>query len=224
MVSWSTGLKLGLGTGNKEFALMESDQIGDWSWVVFRKAQSWAHYFSWYLLMISNLMFWAPSTSLRTIPICLVEWLVWRTVWNCRRTHCANGQTDGSCLLTLKCKVLHLGGKNPCYSYTTNGHQLEELKSEKDLGVVISQDLKVFEQCQQAYTKANSMLGLLKRSITIKDRQVMLQLYKSLVRPHLEFCSSAWSPHYQKDKALLEKVQHRFTRLVTGLKSFVLQW
>jgi len=47
----------------------------------------------------------------------------------------------------------------------------------------------------------------------------MTQLYKSLVRPHLEYCSSAWSPHYQKDKALLERVQHRFTRLLPGMKS-----
>jgi len=35
---------------------------------------------------------------------------------------------------------------------------------------------------------------------------MMIQLYKSLVRPHLEYCSPAWNPHYVKDKALWEKV------------------
>ena len=40
----------------------------------------------------------------------------------------------------------------------------------------------------------------------------------SLVRLHLEYCSPAWSPHYQKDKQLLEKVQHRFMRLFPDLK------
>ena len=44
----------------------------------------------------------------------------------------------------------------------------------------------------------------------------MTNLYKSLVRPHLEQCVSVWSPHYQKDKELLEKVQHRFARMIEG--------
>jgi len=47
----------------------------------------------------------------------------------------------------------------------------------------------------------------------------MINLYKSLVRPHLEQCVSVWSPHYQKDKELLERVQHRFTRMFEGFSS-----
>ena len=46
----------------------------------------------------------------------------------------------------------------------------------------------------------------------------MLRLYKSLVRPHLEFCISAWTLYYSKDKHLLERVQHRFTRMIPGLR------
>ena len=48
----------------------------------------------------------------------------------------------------------------------------------------------------------------------------MLQLYKSLVRPHIDYCTVAWSPYYVKDKVLLEKVQRRFTRMVPGMKEF----
>ena len=40
----------------------------------------------------------------------------------------------------------------------------------------------------------------------------------TLVRPHLEYCYSAWSPHYLKDKECLERVQHRFTRLFKEFK------
>jgi len=40
-----------------------------------------------------------------------------------------------------------------------------------------------------------------------------------MVRSHLEYCSSAWSLHYQKDKKLLEKVQHHFTRLFADLRN-----
>jgi len=38
-------------------------------------------------------------------------------------------------------------------------------------------------------------------------------------RPHLEYCSPAWTPHFKKDKQLLERVQCRFTRMLPGLKS-----
>jgi len=53
----------------------------------------------------------------------------------------------------------------------------------------------------------------------VKTPEVMVNLYKTLVCPHLEYCISAWSPYYQKDKKLFEKVQHRFTRMITSLKS-----
>jgi len=46
-----------------------------------------------------------------------------------------------------------------------------------------------------------------------------VNLYKSLERPHLEQCVSVWSRHYQKDKELLERVQHRFTRMTEGFPS-----
>jgi len=39
-----------------------------------------------------------------------------------------------------------------------------------------------------------------------------------LVRPHLEYCTTAWSPHCLKDRKLLQKIQRRFTRIVPGLQ------
>jgi len=63
------------------------------------------------------------------------------------------------------------------------------------------------------------MLGVINRSIVYKTAEIMLNLYKSLVRPHLEYCTVAWSPHYVKDKELLERVQRRFTRMIPELKA-----
>jgi len=57
------------------------------------------------------------------------------------------------------------------------------------------------------------MLGLISRVIKYKNPTVLINLYKSLVRPHLEYCSVAENPHYTKDTTLLEQDQHRFTRL-----------
>jgi len=45
----------------------------------------------------------------------------------------------------------------------------------------------------------------------------MLSLYKTLVRPHVEYCVSAWSPYYKKDEELLEKVQRRFTKVIVNM-------
>ena len=53
----------------------------------------------------------------------------------------------------------------------------------------------------------------------MRSTETMINLYKTMVRPHLEYCVSAWSPHYIKDRLLLEKVQHRFTRLLPGFRS-----
>ena len=46
----------------------------------------------------------------------------------------------------------------------------------------------------------------------------MLSLYKSLVRPHVEYCISAWNQHYKKDKELIEKVQRRFTKMINNME------
>ena len=72
--------------------------------------------------------------------------------------------------------------------------------------------------CVHQYVKANRMLGLLRRTFKTRSKPVLLKMYKSVVHPHLEYCSSVWSAYYKKDKELLEKIQHRFTRLFKELR------
>ena len=117
-----------------------------------------------------------------------------------------------------KCKVMHLGKGNRKYEYYMNGQELEVVQEEKDLGILVSDNLKSSGQCLVAYKKANQALGMIKRTITYKHQTILLDLYKTLVRPYLEYCTPAWSPHYRKDIQLLEKVQHRFTRMISNVK------
>ena len=63
------------------------------------------------------------------------------------------------------------------------------------------------------------MSGLIKRTIDNKNKEVMLRLYKSLVHPHDDYCSSAWSPHYVKNKIQVEKVQRRFTKMIPEMRN-----
>ena len=96
---------------------------------------------------------------------------------------------------TEKCKVMHIGSCSIQRQYCMANQQLDVVNQEKDLGVTISSDLKVSLQCKQAYNKASRILGLINRTIEYRETTILLRLYKSLVRPHLEYCVPAWSPH-----------------------------
>jgi len=57
-------------------------------------------------------------------------------------------------------------------------------------------------------SKANKILGMIKHSFSDRSKDIVIPLYKSLVRPHLEYCNQIWNPHYIKDIKLAEGVQH----------------
>jgi len=72
------------------------------------------------------------------------------------------------------------------------GSELFEVNYEKDLGVWVSSDMKCSKQCLYAFNNATRVVGMIKRTIRFKDIRVILSLYKTLVRPYVEYCSSAW--------------------------------
>jgi len=63
------------------------------------------------------------------------------------------------------------------------------------------------------------MLGEIKRNFTDRSKETIMPLYKSLVRPHLEYCVPIWSPYYRKDIELVEGVQRRATKLIDGVRN-----
>ena len=78
--------------------------------------------------------------------------------------------------------------------------------------------MKCSKQCMYACNKARKVLGMIKRTIRFKDTRLTLSLYKSLVRPHVEYFISAWNPQYKKDKELIEKVEKRFTEMINNME------
>jgi len=117
-----------------------------------------------------------------------------------------------------KCKVMHIGYRNPQSQYFLQGKALESTDSEKDLGVVITSDLKFSKQCIAVEKKAQKLLGYIKRQFGYRNKEIVLSLYNSLVRPHLEYAVQFWNPSYRKDITRLERVQARATKLIPELR------
>lgn len=113
-----------------------------------------------------------------------------------------------------KCVVMHFGNSNKFFEYEINGRKLKTATVERDLGVLISSDGRQSEQCIKAANTANKVLGMIKRNIKSRRKDIIVRLYKTLVRPHLEYCVQAWCPYQKKDIEILERVQRRATRMI----------
>ena len=120
-----------------------------------------------------------------------------------------------------KCKVMHAGTNNPKHKYFLDGMELPEIKSEKDLGVLVSDSLSWQPHIDAIVKKANSCVAWVLRSVISRSPKVMLQIFKSMIRPHLEYCVQLWSPlpaHGSWATILaIENVQRTFTRAIDGL-------
>ena len=115
-----------------------------------------------------------------------------------------------------KCKVMHVGSKNPNREYKLNDMFLDTSDHEKDLVVIIDDKLKFRAQAAAAIKKANQTLGIIKKSYTSRDAVTISTLYKAMVRHHLEYGNAIWGPFSQSDKNSVESVQRKATKLIDG--------
>ena len=126
------------------------------------------------------------------------------------------------CFNTTKCKyMLITRKKRPMHppAILINGMPIDMVDSYKYLGLLISSDLSWSHHIDSICGKARKILGLLYRRFSHDaEPYALLQLYLSLVRPHLEYRSQVWDPHLQKDINQLEGVQ-KF-----GLRICARQW
>ena len=104
-----------------------------------------------------------------------------------------------------KCKVMHVGGRNRGFKYKMAGQDLGETELEKDLGVLVSDNLKPSAHCSKAAKKANAVLGQITRAFHYRTKHVLAKLFKAFVRPVLEYAVAVWSPWTEGDCKVLEK-------------------
>ena len=84
----------------------------------------------------------------------------------------------------------------------------------------MSRDLSWSNHVDAIVNKANKVVGLLKRTVGSKNREIFSMLYKSLVRPIREYACPVWSPYLVKDKLAIEKVQRRASRESLSVKNY----
>ncbi len=89
---------------------------------------------------------------------------------------------------------------------------------ERDLGVTIDDGLTFRQHVSQSTAKANRIVGIIRRSFDHLTESMFITLFKSLVRPILEYGHSVWNPHSKQLCRDVEDVQRRATRLLSSFK------
>ena len=125
-----------------------------------------------------------------------------------------------------KCKVMHVGrgAARSTHVYSMTDHTTDETETlqvthlERDLGVLVSDDLKLAAQCRAAAAKANWKFGIFKKAFVSRSERLWQVLYKTHIRPHLEHAIQAWSPYLRGDIAVLERVQRRVCNHMPSVK------
>ena len=115
----------------------------------------------------------------------------------------------------LKCFILHLGPDHSYGDYYLDGVQILPNTTVKDLGVTMDCYLKFHKHTNLTVTKAN--LGLIRKTFNCREPDMITKLFKSLIRPILEYGNLIWGPHYVADQQAIEGVQWRATKLISSI-------
>ena len=115
-----------------------------------------------------------------------------------------------------KCHIMHVTHKRNLLlmTYNMNGRSIEVTASHTYLGIGMNTKLSWAEHISNTVSKANKVLGFLRRSLYSCSPFVKETAYKSLVTPRQEYCSSIWDTYHQEYENKLESVQRRAARLV----------
>ena len=102
--------------------------------------------------------------------------------------------------------------------YSMKGTHIKVEREETDLGVIIDDNLTFQSHMQAKISKANSIMGLIRRSFQYLDNDMFRMLFTALVRPHVEYANAVWAPSLLKDITAIENVQRRATKCLYGMK------
>ena len=99
-----------------------------------------------------------------------------------------------------------------------NDTEVKNSDAVKDLGVLMSSNLEFSDQILAIKNKAKKVSTWILRIVESRSAETILLLYKTYVRPHLEYSCSLWSPHEIQHIASLESVQRSVTARIEGME------
>ena len=119
------------------------------------------------------------------------------------------------------CKIVTVGkleNIQRAYPYILMEVQLEHVFEEKYLGIIIDTDLTFDVHVSENINKANNMLGLIRKSFSCRNYDILLQLYKAFVRHLVEYGAPVWSGRLKRSQIrVIEKIQIRATEIIEGM-------
>lgn len=117
-------------------------------------------------------------------------------------------------IATNKTFIIHIGKNNPKDQYKINDNIICEVQSIRDLGIIIDNKLKFTEHISKIVRNTYMRMNLLFKIIKSKSTKTWLTLYKSYIRPLLEYAPEAWNPLQISEIKKLEKCQKYFTKIM----------
>jgi hypothetical protein len=115
-----------------------------------------------------------------------------------------------------KSAVMHFGRGNGINTFLISQEVLSAVQVEKDLGIHIDSDLSFAAHIDEVTKKGMRLLGWILRTFQSRDASVLLPLYKSLLRPVLEYSTVVWNPVQVGQIRKIENVQRKFTKAIQG--------
>ena len=115
-----------------------------------------------------------------------------------------------------KCEIVHLGNNNLFYPYTIDDMQIRSVSSCRDLGVTVSHDLSPREYCKNIVKSTFHKIKLFRLGFSCTDISFAIEMFKTYLRPSLEYNTQIWSPHLISDINMVERVQRKFTKYLPG--------
>ena len=97
------------------------------------------------------------------------------------------------------CSMTHIGHNNMQSNYYMSNQQLPTTDQQRDPGIIITKVHKWQKQTEKSCKTADGVLVFITRNFSNKNKELILPLYKSLIRPHLEHAVQFWSQNLRQD-------------------------
>ena len=115
-----------------------------------------------------------------------------------------------------KCCIMQISALHSTSSFPYKMYDipLQFVKNHHYLGILLDNKLSWTPHINSLCSKANHLLGFLRRTLHHCPSNLKEHAYKQIVLPSIEYCSSIWDPHQKSFIHKLEMIQHRAARFV----------